>query len=50
MAVIALMGLVAASFLIWWELRTPLRRAPARRAESTRRLFNRARRPHRVQA
>jgi hypothetical protein len=28
MAVITLVGLVAASFLIWWELRTPVRRAP----------------------
>ena len=36
MVVIALMGLVAASFLIWWELRTPVRRAPARRADHTR--------------
>lgn len=35
MAVVALVGLVAASFLIWWELRTPVRLAPARRADHT---------------
>ena len=36
MAGIALAGLVAVSFLIWWELRTPVRRGPARRTEHTR--------------
>ena len=36
MGVIALVGLVAASFLIWWELRTPVRRAPTRHTEHTR--------------
>lgn len=36
MAVIALVGLVAASFLIWWELRKPVSRPPAGRADRTR--------------
>lgn len=35
-AVIALVGLVAASFLIWWELRRPVRQPPAGRADRTR--------------
>ena len=35
-AVIALVGLVAVSFLIWWELRKPARRPPERRADRTR--------------
>lgn len=35
-AVIALVGLVAASFLIWWEVRKPLSQPAARRADRTR--------------
>lgn len=35
-AVIALVGLVVAGFLIWWELRTPWRPPPAMRADHTR--------------
>ena len=36
MVVIALVGLVAASFLIWWELRTPVRRPTATGGDHTR--------------
>ena len=36
MAVIALVGLVIASFLIWWELRKPVRQPTAMRADHTR--------------